>query len=327
MLKINFSDMWVSFDKRENEITKVLERNSIAFEISDSPRYLFYSVFGNDHLNFDCIKVFITGEAITPDFNYCDYAVGFDYISFKDRYLRWPFYRNSENYFKEQRKFYSIPISKLNFCSFVYSNKAPFIPREDFFNQLSKYKRVNSGGKYINNIGGQVKSKLEFEKSHKFSICFENTIFDGYTSEKLLDGFEADTIPIYYGNPSIGDEFYSDSFINLHEFASFDDAIHEIIRVDQNDSEYLKILNNVRMKPFDKNLFDRFIIEIINNPNKRITVNYWIYRSQLLNRFAMKLSSLVLLPKFINYIVLRKAKFTYFKSKSINKKSTFISRK
>ena len=50
-------------------------------EISEDPEYLFYNESDYEHLNYDCIKIFYTGENIHPNFNFCDYALGFDYLN------------------------------------------------------------------------------------------------------------------------------------------------------------------------------------------------------------------------------------------------------
>ena len=60
--------------------------------LSNNPDYLFYSGFGYEHLKYNCIRIFFTGECITPDFNECDYAIGFDRLDFGDRYLRFPLF-------------------------------------------------------------------------------------------------------------------------------------------------------------------------------------------------------------------------------------------
>ena len=82
-VRINFSGFWPGFDKEDNFITNNLCL-CYTVELADSPDYLFYSVFSNDFLNYDCIRIFYTGECIVPDFNVCDYAMGFDWIYFGD---------------------------------------------------------------------------------------------------------------------------------------------------------------------------------------------------------------------------------------------------
>jgi hypothetical protein len=81
--------------------------------------------------------------------------------------------------------------------------------------------------------------KESYKEKKEKTIALKNNI----TSEKILDGFAADTIPIYFGNKLITKEFYSDSFINLHDFPTFEDAIERIIEVDQNNELYLHKLD------------------------------------------------------------------------------------
>ena len=59
---------------------------------------------------------------------------------------------------------------------------------------------------------------------------------DGYTTEKLIQPFMAGSIPIYYGNPLVAEEFNRNAFIDCNVFDNdFDAVIEEIKRID-NDS-------------------------------------------------------------------------------------------
>jgi len=90
-IKINYVDFWNSFDKTNNFISRSIEKN-FSIEISENPDFLLCSCFGTEHKKYNCVKIFYTGECQTPDFNLFDYAVGFDHMSFGDRYFRYPFY-------------------------------------------------------------------------------------------------------------------------------------------------------------------------------------------------------------------------------------------
>lgn len=63
----------------------------------------------------------------------------------------------------------------------------------------------------------------EFEKhedalcDYYFSIVIENEKRRGYASEKLFSCFAAGTLPVYHGDPSIGDYFNTDGIITLTE--------------------------------------------------------------------------------------------------------------
>ncbi|WP_281650799.1 glycosyltransferase family 10 [Helicobacter bilis] len=85
----------------------------------------------------------------------------------------------------------------------MVSNNALTDKRDMFFEALSKYKRVDSGGRWKNNIGGNVDDKIEWLKSYKFNLCFENSSYPGYLTEKLFDAFLAGCVPIYWGDTSL----------------------------------------------------------------------------------------------------------------------------
>jgi GR25 family glycosyltransferase involved in LPS biosynthesis len=113
-----------------------------------------------------------------------------------------------------------------HFCSFIVSNPTCEIRNQLFHLLDTQYKHVHSGGAYCNNIGGTVQSqyagggagdiaKYIFMRDHKFALCFENSIGDGYVTEKLLHAKMAGCIPLYYGDESCLVDFCRDGFVNL----------------------------------------------------------------------------------------------------------------
>lgn len=238
-IKVNFADFWSSFNKEDNDFANIL-RERYEVEISDNPDYLFYSTFGRDYLKYDCVKIYFAGECVVPDFNLCDYAMAFEEISFGDRYHRLPLYEVFQ-YGKVYKSLIDNTIekkAKTAFCSIVISNDQGMKERIQIVELLNKYKKVDSGGRFRNNVGGPVTDKMEFDRQHKFSICFENCVHPGYTTEKIMEAFAADTIPIYLGNPEIAKEFNTKAFINVADYKTLQDVISRIIEVDKNDVLY-----------------------------------------------------------------------------------------
>jgi hypothetical protein len=109
--------------------------------------------------------------------------------------------------------------------------------------ELSKYKKVDSGGRALNNIGYLVGNKLEFIKDYKFTIAFENSEYPGYTTEKLVHPKLVDSIPLYWGNPSVSKDWNTKSFISLYDFKSINEFIDFVKSVDNDDNLYYKILS------------------------------------------------------------------------------------
>ena len=132
--------------------------------------------------------------------------------------------------------------SKTRFCNFLYTNDRART-RVRFFQALSKYKQVDSGGTVLNNMGRVVPNnltdKLTFLSQYKFTIAFENVRYPGYTTEKLVDPMLAGSIPIYWGNWQVGREFNTRSFVCCHEYESFEDVIEEIVRLDRDGGRYI----------------------------------------------------------------------------------------
>ncbi len=322
-------------------------QKSYTVELSEDPEYLFYNESTFDHHRYDCIKIFYTGENTSPNFNLCDYAVGFDYLTFEDRYYRMPLYLVAvfytkeelllagENYLQKNTTFTRENLAtKTEFCSFIYSNYRSDIERKLIFETLSTYKKVNAAGSYLNNIGGaKVKNKLEYEMKHKFTIAFENSSRSGYTTEKLVNGIAANTIPIYWGNPHISREFNTKRFINCHDYESFDQVLERVKELDSNDELYLKTLHEpVAAATYDfkevKEGFETFLNKIIDQPlakAKRNTINpvrATLYRNheRLIEKYTKRQSRILktlatLYRPFKKIKFLENLKYFYFSKK------------
>lgn len=252
-LTIRYTDFWDYFEPENFLFTELLSRHfDVTILPDDSPEapdLLFFSGFGERHLDyFDSVKVFYTGENLIPDFNLCDYGIGFAYLDFGERYLRFPLYPTYDCYPPLlQNSFYAIPkdraLETRPFCSLVVSNHQKRDPIFfQFEERLAQYKPIAYGGLYRNNVGGAVEDKIDFIARYKFNIAFENSTSDGYTTEKIMEALYARTVPIYWGNRLIGKEVNPATFINVHDFDTIDRCIDYIERVDGDNQLYLDFL-------------------------------------------------------------------------------------
>ena len=299
-IKLNFADWWNAWDNRNNYFVKLLS-TKYDVELSDDPDYVFYSVWGFDHLKYKCTRIFYTGECAKPDFDYCDYAFTFDYID-DPRHYRLPLYGMYLDPYELERGDYDverIADEKTRFCSFVVSSqRGP--ERFDLFQKLSKYKKVDSGGKYMNNIGGPISpdydKKLEFIRSYKFVIAYENTLSPGYTTEKILDAMRVNSVGLYWGNPLVHRDFNTRSFLNRHEYASDDDFIGRIAELDNDRNKYIEYLsepyyNGNRVNEYVKpeNVLKQF--DRIFESGKRPVAQDWsVQKRILMNKIRRRLS-------------------------------------
>lgn len=239
--RIRFVDCDPSFDPSETFVIKHLSEE-YDFEIVEDPDYLICGGLGCHHLRYDAIKILQNGENVVADFNNYDYAFGSDDLTFGDRYVRIPLFGTDSNYLSLRNRQFPTDDELLNrkFCSFVVSNGGGDPIRMKFFERLCRYKRVDSGGRYLNNIGGPVRDKLDFCRKYKFNIAFENSSVPGYTTEKLMQPLAVASVPIYYGNPVVGYDFTPDCMVSVKGDDDIERAVDEIIRLDTDDEAYLK---------------------------------------------------------------------------------------
>ena len=155
--------------------------------------------------------------------------------------------------------------------------------RNRFFRKLSQYKKVDSGGRHLNNLGYVVNDKNEFIKDYKFTIAFENSCYPGYTSEKLVQPMVQNSLPIYWGNKLVEREFNPKSFINLYDFEDEDAAIDWIIKVDKDDDLYMSYFqepyfhdNTLPEFLRDENIC-RFFSNVFTSTPSPISLPRWSY--------------------------------------------------
>jgi hypothetical protein len=298
-----FTDFWFELTIKNIKSLFIYQVIEKAYDIevtSTNPEAVIYSSFGFEHLKYSCSRIYYTGENKRPNFNRCDFAFSFDY-PVNERNFRLPLYRAYYNQYPKllNTRAPDKTISEnRKFCSFVNSN-AKAKERIHLFDELSKYKQVDSGGKVRNNIGGRVDNKVDFISSYKFNIAFENASYPGYSTEKLMEALVTNTIPIYWGDPKIGNDFNTKAFINCHDFNSMAEVIEHIKKVDSDDTLYRQYLS----EPFlvnntetefckEENILKRFE-KIFSSHKSHISVNQkkrqiWLYYFRLLKHIIKK---------------------------------------
>jgi hypothetical protein len=193
------------------------------------------------------IKIAYYTENNIPDFNVADYAIGQTHINYLDRYLRIPYlFGLSYNYTNSKlfilRKIVLKNQKRKKFCAAVISNHRSYSNfRLHFINELNKYKKVDMGGSYNNNVG-KIIDKVKFLTDYKFSIAMENSEGDGYMSEKIIQSFIAGTIPIYYGDYMVDEFINPKSYILIRGEKDMKQKIEYIKKINEDENLYKKIL-------------------------------------------------------------------------------------
>ena len=317
---------WTSHNTRDGEAWRkrlyLPEDFRLVYD-ETSPEYLFVS----EHLyakpermrrffelnDGSRIVVYHNGEAVFPDLNLFDYGYVFDRdAQVGDRLCRIP----SDVYFDVDERFGARetvdPAAELarktGFCSFIYSNPKAHPRRDQLFRLLNGYKRVDSLGPHLNNCGNRPtrldadwhRKLVETKRAYKFAIASENARYSGYVSEKLTSSFRAHAVPIYWGDPTVAEEYNPEAFINANGLTD-DEVLAAVRRVDEDDWLWKRMIaaphkteeqqrrsaeESRRLRAFSLRVFDgRPAAE-----KKRAPAGCWndVYREAVARQFAAR---------------------------------------
>jgi len=285
-LKVALVDFWPEIE-HENIFLPILEKHFDVQVTRINPDIVIHSIFGRmqETPKYKCKKILFLGENWRPEQFGSDYSISFDPHTDKNfRLPLWQFYlllrpELQTLVFDKKPKHEKFD----RFCSFTVSNPGNFM-RNSFFGQLSQQGpgKVFSYGRYMtNDLSLQKESqgtywrdaKYNFFKNnrHKYSIAFENNSYPYYCTEKLMDAFLAGSIPLYWGDPKIKEDWNSDAFINVGKIGA-DPTIKNIRDMETNDSLFYKIYNEPIFTEEQKTKhinnitnFEKWFIEIIKN--------------------------------------------------------------
>lgn len=97
--------------------------------------------------------------------------------------------------------------------------------------------------------------------------------------------FFVDIVPIYWGSPNVQEDFNTARFVNYHEFSSLDNMINKIIELDNDDEQYIKMVNepvfiNDKLNAYcDREELKRFFVKIFSTKALPVSQTWWPYLS------------------------------------------------
>ena len=139
---------------------------------------------------------------------------------------------------------------KERFCAFMYSHAS--MERDRLLRIINGYKSVDILGPYPD--VGQTTDRYVYNdtvtfydlavkhyRKYKFVIAGENSVAEGYITEKIINAMLAYSIPIYIGAPDVSHSFNPGSFINANGMKD-SEILHLIKFLDTNDVAYEQML-------------------------------------------------------------------------------------
>ena len=279
-IKIAFTDFWPEW-KYEDFITPILAKYYNVVIDNNNPDILFHSIFGRNAVNYHCKKILFLGENWRPEQFKSDYSISFDpHNETNFRLPLWQVYLILQPELKE-RLFNRLTYNEHEFTrwgAFTVSNPSNIIRNSAYF-ELNTYRHVHSYGKVFTNNNTlqtytankywrDAKDEFFLSNPHKFMLAYENTPYRYYCTEKLMDAFLVGALPIYWGDPRVGEDWNENAFMNV---TKYNGNLVELIKdVDTNNDRFKRyynepVFNEEQKKKLEDNLinFESWLIEKI----------------------------------------------------------------
>lgn len=210
-------------------------------------------------------RIWYTGENLRPplvdDF---DAYLTFDSNSYHEKNIYLPLWVLNLNWFgksnihgfisKTPTQSQLLEYRKVNFddfrkregvCAFVGVMEET---RRAALANVSKTLETQIFGRSVNN---PVEDKFKASRGFKFIMAFENSLYPGYITEKLLEANLTGAFPLYWG-PRDLDYFNPDTYINLSNFENLESFNSEVLRLNTDPDElHFRLTQPIMMRPFD----------------------------------------------------------------------------
>lgn len=97
---------------------------------------------------------------------------------------------------------------------------------------------------------GTVVNKHDTLRGYRFALCYENSEFPGYVTEKIFDCFNAGVIPVYLGAPDVAEIVPENTFIDFRKYRDYKDLDVRLRSIDEAQfSAYLQNIDSFLRSP------------------------------------------------------------------------------
>ena len=191
--------------------------------------------------------IWFTGENLrVPNSPLIDYSLSFDQDNYSGKNMYLPLWWMELNWFEEQTF-----MSRVGLNLKQSSLLKPRLLPKDFFNRkfacafignahpirtrvVEGIKKNHSIDVFGSNGTRFVTHKIEVSLDYKFALCFENDLYPGYVTEKLLEAYMAGNIPLYWGDFGGDMSINKRCAINLKDFRSIEEFLDFVFGLTKN---------------------------------------------------------------------------------------------
>ena len=278
---ISFHDFWPDFEESDNQLLDLFrlsfpDKNFTGTSDSSKAIISIVSCYGCNKPPIQTpdssVRVLFLGENIRPHYSDYDYSFTSDIWSYGQRnlylplwYLELDFASNGKKYSDRSpdsiRHFTTSDIhdysSRFPAAVYIGNNAEPF--REALMHMLEE------SGIPVHRYGSQsnpVDNKDALLRKYKLTICPENSISDGYITEKPLHSYLSGTVSIYRCGPNPGPLEFKDSNMYIMPEGDHLGQLHRICETAKNVLSATSVIS----KPlFTKDGINKFSKNLISS--------------------------------------------------------------
>jgi hypothetical protein len=244
-------NFWEHFNFQNSFLSYLLQNAFGQFRVAESEEnadVVFTSVFMRSAPKFKDKTVWVIWENVRPSFDLANYSISSDFDDYGGRnvrcplwyaQLKWPGYNPPIGTGNADNHEYEAPISlestlvernvspREKFCCLVARN--PERHRMLAVELLSRFGQVDVYGNAAKLPLRQ--SKYTVLPCYTFNLCFENSMFPGYYTEKVLHAWAAGCVPLYFADRFYSEDFNPAAIINRADFATASNFVEKVGRI------------------------------------------------------------------------------------------------
>ena len=235
-INLGFIDWYDGFNEKNNFIIDLFTKAEIntVCTAMDHADILVAGCYGSNlmqqvELSRDKLVLFVSGENLRPSYDIHDFSLTTEWRGYCGKNVRYPQWYGDLK-FEKSAVALAIGIdepfnvsSKRDYAiSAIYNNSTPL--REDLISCL----RNAFGNENIHIFGSQRSghiNKLEILSKSVINLCLENSLGEGYITEKLHHSLIMGCKSVYWGDKFFRYDFNDSNVLNLHEKSDLDNCV------------------------------------------------------------------------------------------------------
>ena len=258
----NFDAVLYAILNKKNDVITTPNKINILFSVENCsfrkgkyPQYEKYGDYGDTQ-----VSIYF--------YNHIDKCV------LTDKYIAIPLIYTQVDYFKRYHDIYTpslhVPFSQKKFCIIATDLRVRTEEKNAIIDALKKIGPCDDLYSHKHKISTKScyhsTAFLNVLQQYKFVLVCENSVTDGYITEKIFNCFFARSIPIYNGSNKIEHYFNKQGFINANYVINLD----KIKEINENEQLFNEIINTNKINKYDdedyKTKLKTFIKNILPSP-------------------------------------------------------------